>query len=43
MLGVSDLKSAGIPADLLTVIEAWDTLPDAMKAGILAIVKAAKE
>jgi hypothetical protein len=28
--------------DLATIIDAWATLPDALKAGILAMVKAAK-
>ena len=28
-------------ADLAAVIEAWDRLPEAIKAGILAMVKAA--
>jgi hypothetical protein len=27
---------------LATVVEAWPTLPDAIKAGILAMVRAAK-
>ncbi len=28
--------------DLATIVEAWDTLPDALKAGIVAMVNAAK-
>jgi hypothetical protein len=31
-----------IPPDLASVIDAWLTLPDALKAGIVAMVKAAK-
>jgi len=31
-----------VPADLATVIAAWERLPEALKAGILAMVKAAK-
>lgn len=31
---------AGIPAELRLVIEAWDSLPAAIKAGILALVEA---
>jgi hypothetical protein len=30
-----------IEPDLASVIEAWATLPDALKAGIVAMVKAA--
>jgi hypothetical protein len=29
------------PPDLTAVIEAWDRLPEALKAGILAMVKSA--
>ena len=31
-----------IPAELAEVIDAWADLPEAVKAGILAMVKAAK-
>jgi hypothetical protein len=30
-----------VDADLASVVEAWDTLPAAIKAGIVAMVKAA--
>lgn len=30
-----------IPPELVAVIEAWDKLPEAIRAGILAMVKAA--
>jgi len=36
-------RSREIPPDLAQVINAWLTLPDALKAGIVAMVKAAKE
>ncbi|MGQ9650790.1 MAG: hypothetical protein ACUVXJ_11825 [Phycisphaerae bacterium] len=29
-------------ADMHLILEAWETLPDAVRAGILAMVKAAK-
>jgi hypothetical protein len=32
-----------LPDDLRKVIEAWDSLPKAVKAGILAMVKAARQ
>jgi hypothetical protein len=32
-----------LPEDLRKVIEAWDSLPKAVKAGILAMVKAARQ
>jgi hypothetical protein len=32
-----------LPADLTAVIEAWDQLPEAIKAGILAMVHAASK
>jgi hypothetical protein len=32
-----------IDADLAAVVGAWGTLPDALRAGILAMVRAAKE
>jgi len=31
-----------MPDDLAQVVDAWDTLPDAVKAGILAMVNAAR-
>ncbi len=30
----------GLPADLAGVMDAWPSLPEAVKAGILAIVRA---
>ena len=38
----SVLNAVRSDADLAAVVEAWASLPDAMKAGILAMVKAAK-
>jgi hypothetical protein len=32
-----------IPEDLATVVHAWDTLPEVIKAGIVAMVKAAQQ
>jgi hypothetical protein len=32
---------ARIEPDLASIVEAWATLPDALKAGIVAMVKAA--
>jgi len=32
----------GLPPDLRAVAEAWPRLPEAMKAGIVAMVKASK-
>jgi hypothetical protein len=29
-----------LPVDLRAVVEAWESLPDAIKTGILAMVKA---
>jgi len=31
--------SPGLPVDLLEIIRCWSELPDALKAGIMAIVK----
>lgn len=31
-----------LPPDLAEVVEAWDRLPEAIKAGIVAIVTAAR-
>ena len=31
-----------IPSDLAQVVEAWDRLPEAVKAGILAMVNVSK-
>jgi len=33
--------SSGFPRDLARVVAAWDRLPDAIKAGVLALVQAA--
>src|SRR5947209_7028854 len=33
---------ANLPSDLVALITAWDTLPDAVKAGIMAMVQAVK-
>jgi len=33
---------SGIPEDLATVVHAWDTLPEVIKAGIVAMVNAAR-
>ena len=33
--------NTAFPPDLAAVIEAWDRLPEALKAGIVAMVKAA--
>ena len=35
--------SADKPPDLMPVIKAWESLPDAVKTGILAMVKAVLE
>jgi hypothetical protein len=32
-----------IPADLGEIVDAWTELPDAIKAGVLAVVKATKK
>jgi hypothetical protein len=31
-----------VDSDLITIVDAWSTLPEALKAGIVAMVKAAK-
>ena len=31
-----------LPADLWAIVEAWESLPDAMKAGMEAMVRAAR-
>ena len=35
-------ESSPLPYDLQTIIDHWPTLPDALKAGILAMVRAVK-
>ena len=40
MLAHSD--SLKVDGDLQAVVDAWDSLPDAVKAGIVAVVKAAR-
>jgi hypothetical protein len=37
----SDSKDASIPPDLAQVVAAWDKLPKAIKAGVLAMIHAA--
>jgi hypothetical protein len=32
--------TSNLPSDLTTVIDAWDRLPEAVRAGIVAMVKA---
>lgn len=39
--GSSELAPVTIAPDLAAVVDAWDRLPDAIRAGILAMVKAA--
>jgi hypothetical protein len=39
--GLLAAKSGAVDADLARVVNAWHTLPDAVKAGIVAMVKAA--
>jgi len=41
--GALETKTAQHEPDLQTIIDAWPTLPDAIKAGILAMVKAASD
>ncbi len=36
------LAGENLPPDLADVVNAWPTLPEAIKAGILAMVKAAR-
>ena len=36
------MDSHNLPADLAAVVDAWDNLPEPIKAGILAMVKASK-
>ncbi|MCH7753171.1 MAG: hypothetical protein IH898_13590 [Planctomycetes bacterium] len=40
--GALPADSVEFPPDLQLVIEAWETLPEATRAGILAMVRAAK-
>ena len=39
---LSDLESDAIGPDLQAVVAAWGTLPDAIRAGIVAMVEAVK-
>ncbi|MFH1998074.1 MAG: hypothetical protein ABIK28_00270 [Planctomycetota bacterium] len=39
--GAVDAQSDPIDADLLAIIDAWPVLPEAVKANIVAMVKAA--
>jgi hypothetical protein len=39
----SDRKNAATDPDLQSVVDAWPTLPDAVKAGILAMVRASSD
>ena len=41
VVGGVSLRSYGLANDLGTLITAWGSLPDAIKAGILAMVRAA--
>ncbi len=40
---VADSNAKHWPVDWQSVIEAWQTLPEATKVGILAMVRAAEE
>ncbi|HUT57138.1 MAG TPA: hypothetical protein VNA25_04610 [Phycisphaerae bacterium] len=40
--GADSAETAPVHPDLAKVIEAWPTLPEAVRAGILAMVEAAK-
>ena len=40
--GALDAQTPPIDADLQTIIDVWPVLPHAIKAGILAIVEAAR-
>jgi hypothetical protein len=40
--GAPQSQSEAIDADLATVSKVWHTLPEAMRTGIVAIVRAAK-
>ena len=40
-MGAVEMKRKQIGPDLQALIDAWPTLPEAIKAGILAIVRAA--
>jgi hypothetical protein len=40
--GAPQTQSEAIDADLATVIKVWHTLPGSMRAGIVAIIRAAK-
>jgi hypothetical protein len=40
--GAVETKTAQFPPDLQALIDAWPTLPDAIRAGILAMVRAAR-
>ncbi len=39
----SDCKNAATDRDLRAVVDAWPVLPDAVKAGILAMVRASTD
>ena len=36
------IMAEGLPPDLASVVDAWDNLPEPIKAGILAMVEAAR-
>jgi len=38
-----EVENAAIDADLQSIVDAWPNLPEALKAGILAMVKAQSE
>jgi len=42
-LGAHDIATAPVDPDLADVIAAWPTLPPAIQAGIMAMVRAAEE
>jgi hypothetical protein len=43
LLGAPGPGTTPLPPDLAAVVKAWPTLPDALKAGIVAMVKACPE
>ena len=40
--GALDARKSDLPPDLEAVVEAWPRLPDAIRAGILAMIRAAE-
>jgi len=43
LAGAVETKPAHIDADLQAIIDAWPTLPEALRAGIVAMIRAAGE